>query len=118
MADQGRPRLGVKSRAHEIMAVSVVAFQGHKQVALFDGAGVDRQPIHFKGASGRAQGGGLGFAGRPEAHAARPPSATASATACSRSEKGNTSPFTYCPVSCPLPAMISTSPTPKAATAA
>ena len=45
-------------------------------------------PFTAKGAAGLAQGGGFGFGGGPQRHAARPPSASAAFTASSRSEKG------------------------------
>ena len=74
--DQRRARLGVERGAHEIMAVAIVAFQRHEQIAFLQGAGVDGKPVHGKGLAGLAQGGGFGFGGGPQRHAARPPNAS------------------------------------------
>ena len=112
-----RAGLGVKGGAHEIMAVAG-ALQRDKQIAFLQGAGVDGNAAHGKGLAGAAQGGGFGFGGIPQRHAARPPNANAAFTASSRSENGSTSFPTYWPVSWPLPASTSTSPAWSAAMAA
>ena len=86
--DQRGAGLGVERGAHEIVTVAIVALQRHEQVALFQGAGVNRKPVHGKGRAGLAQRGGFSFWCRPQHHAARPPSSNANFTASSRSEKG------------------------------
>ena len=86
--DQRRARLGIKSGAHEIMAVAIVALQRHEQVAFLQRAGVDGKPVHGKRCAGLAQRGGFGFGGvhrlMPRALPARWPRSPLR----SRSEKG------------------------------
>src|SRR5215471_4390611 len=109
-ADQRSTRLRVKGSAHEVVAIAAVALQRHKQIAFLERARVDGKPAHAEWLACPTQGCGFGFSLSPQAHAARPPRATAAAIACSRSEKGCTSPRIYWPVSWPLPATTSTSP--------
>src|SRR6202000_797860 len=113
MADQGGTRLGIKSSTDKVMPVTVLTFERHKQIALFERARVDRKPMHGKRCIGLAQCGAFGFRGGPQRHAARPPWAMAAFTASSRSEKGITWPPIYWPVSWPLPAITRTSPDTK-----
>ena len=88
MGDQRRAGLGVESRFYKGMTITAFPFQRHEQIARPDGAGVNGKTAHGEGRAGPAQSRGLGFAGCPQRHAARPPRAMASFTACSRSEKG------------------------------
>src|SRR5580693_9082993 len=100
----------LERRAHEVMTVTIVALQRHEHVAGLQGPRVDRQTPRIEDVRCTPERRLLHLGRSPErAHVVRstawPPSDSAAATACSRSENGWVTPWIIWPVSWPLPAM-------------